>query len=245
MPRKGYRKKHNGWKRSGASGKRMRKYAIKRMAQPKMSGVTAPINLGNGIPSSCRAALLYSKNMVAGGSLGLASDYVFRGNDLYDPDYTGTGAQPLYFDQLIAMWGYFSVRSSKIDIDCSNDSTVAVSLVVFPSRSSSLAGFTGSNYVQALQVPGAKLITLGPKGSGADVKTISNYCTTNTYYPDYSEANVDFRGHSGASPPSNGAWFWHVFAYPADYGTETVSVACNVKLRYYSTFFSPVVSAFS
>lgn len=245
MPRKGYRKTSNGWKRNRASGRKMRKWAVKRMAQPKLSGITAPINMGNGIPSSVRTTLTYSKNFVAGGSLGLASDYVFRGNDLYDPDFTGIGTQPLFTDQLFGIWGYASVRSSSIMLQLSNDAPVAVTIVLFPARTSSLAGFTGSNYANSLQVPGAKTITLGPKGSGADVKSLSNFCTTNTYYPDYSESSPDFRCLAAGSPPSNGAWFWHVFAYPSDLGSETINVSVNTKIMYYTTFFTPQVSAFS
>lgn len=41
---------------------------------------------------------------------------VFRANDLYDPDYTGTGHQPLYFDELCLVYGRFVVYGVLIEI---------------------------------------------------------------------------------------------------------------------------------
>lgn len=244
MPRKRYYKNSNGWKRRTASGGKMRKWAVKRMAQPKLSGLTAPINLGKGIPTALRTALTWSKNIVVGGSLGLASDYVFRGNDLYDPDFTGTGTQPLFFDQFIAMYSFYSVRSSNITIDFANDTAEALVCCILPYKNSSYA-FSGSNYPNVLQLPGCKYITLAPKGSGKDVATLSNFCTTNTFFPDYSESADDFRGFANNSVPSPGAWFWHVFCYPASLGSTTITASANVRVTYYNTFFTPNVTVFS
>lgn len=44
----------------------------------------------------------------------LASTYVLRANDLYDPDFTNTGHQARGFDQIIAMFRNFCVLGSKI-----------------------------------------------------------------------------------------------------------------------------------
>lgn len=45
---------------------------------------------------------------------GLATTYVLRANDVYDPDYTNAGHQPRGFDQIIAMFRNFCVLGSKI-----------------------------------------------------------------------------------------------------------------------------------
>lgn len=42
--------------------------------------------------------------------------YVYRGNDLYDPDYSGAGHQPLGFDQLMSLYSKFVVMGSKIEM---------------------------------------------------------------------------------------------------------------------------------
>lgn len=40
----------------------------------------------------------------------------YRANGMYDPDQTGAGAQPLYFDQLATIYNHYTVVASKITV---------------------------------------------------------------------------------------------------------------------------------
>lgn len=51
-------------------------------------------------------------NCVTGGM----ATHVFSCNDLYDPDVTGTGHQPLFFDQMALIYNHFTVIGSRIII---------------------------------------------------------------------------------------------------------------------------------
>lgn len=44
-------------------------------------------------------------------------------NGMYDPDVTGTGHQPQYFDQLTAIYQHYTVVASKITVQCSPRTT--------------------------------------------------------------------------------------------------------------------------
>lgn len=43
-----------------------------------------------------------------------SGEHAFRINSIYDPDYTGTGHQPYYHDQLQTLWKYYEVKGCKI-----------------------------------------------------------------------------------------------------------------------------------
>lgn len=56
---------------------------------------------------------------------GAVATYVFRANDLFDPDYTGTGHQPMGFDQMILFYNHFVVTSAKIKATIRNKSNTS------------------------------------------------------------------------------------------------------------------------
>lgn len=43
-----------------------------------------------------------------------STNYQFSFNNLYDPDYSGSGHQPMYFDNFSQVWGRYCVRFAKI-----------------------------------------------------------------------------------------------------------------------------------
>lgn len=73
--------------------------------------------------------------------LSTQSDYFWRANDLYDPDYSSTGHQPMGFDQWMNLYSKFTVLGSKFVAKCHQagddvyDSTVALRLVTTPTQS--------------------------------------------------------------------------------------------------------------
>lgn len=50
------------------------------------------------------------------GLTGIPGNYVFRGNSMYDPDFSGAGHQPRGFDQLQALYDHHVVIGSKITV---------------------------------------------------------------------------------------------------------------------------------
>jgi len=69
--------------------------------------------------------LRYSTTFQLTCTAGAAATYVFRANDLFDPDYTGTGHQPMGFDQMILFYNHFVVLSAKIKATVRNKSNTS------------------------------------------------------------------------------------------------------------------------
>jgi len=80
---------------------------------------------GIGFPDQLRCTLRYSD---AGsqftGSIAPAAQ-VFRANSLFDPDLTGAGSQPEYFDQLAACYGQYCVQGVRFKAEIFNTGTTS------------------------------------------------------------------------------------------------------------------------
>jgi hypothetical protein len=79
-------------------------------------------------PFRWNAKLTYGVNVALAtpGGVPTAAKYRFRLNSLYDPDVTGTGAQPYMYDQLIAIYTKYIVRRCYVDITFANPSVAGL-----------------------------------------------------------------------------------------------------------------------
>jgi hypothetical protein len=59
---------------------------------------------------------------------GALGTYIYRWNSLFDPNQTGTGHQPLYFDTLAGVYDQYAVISAKAMITFTNPSTTVATL---------------------------------------------------------------------------------------------------------------------
>jgi len=73
-----------------------------------------------GFPKQLRLKHRYVESIVLTTGTGLLGTYQFSVNGLYDPNITGTGHQPMYFDQLAAIYNHYTVVKSKISVKCTS-----------------------------------------------------------------------------------------------------------------------------
>jgi len=86
---------------------------------------------GVGFPDQLRCTLRYSDGGVQFTGSIAPSAQVFRANSLFDPDLTGSGSQPEYFDQLAAVYGQYCVMGCRFRADCYNTGTTSNACVAF------------------------------------------------------------------------------------------------------------------
>jgi hypothetical protein len=79
-------------------------------------------------PSRVKQTLVYVENglVATSGAGGIAGSYFFSANGMFDPNITGTGHQPLGFDQMMLMYNHYTVFASKISVRGINGSAANV-----------------------------------------------------------------------------------------------------------------------
>lgn len=113
-----------------------RSYATKRSRTPargrrraKGTGVVSfPFY---GFPTKLKVRHKYVDTVNLSGTAGALVAYQFRCNGMYDPDYTGTGHQPLYFDQLTGIYNHYTVTKAWLRITVLPTSTSPMLFNVF------------------------------------------------------------------------------------------------------------------
>lgn len=76
-----------------------------------------------GMPHTYACKLRYCFDQSVDVAVGSYAQQIIRANSCYDPDYTGTGHQPRFFDQLMAMYGKAYVVASTAYIRAMNAGT--------------------------------------------------------------------------------------------------------------------------
>jgi hypothetical protein len=106
------------------------------LAQPKQkptfTGIVEP--WAPVFPARTKRKLRYSTNISLTSTSGVVATYVFSANGLFDPDISGTGHQPMGFDQLMLSYNHYTVTDAKIRCIFKNttSSVPTVSIRVHP-----------------------------------------------------------------------------------------------------------------
>jgi hypothetical protein len=109
----------------------------KRYVEPRPVSLTLSANR-SGFPDRFRTTLKYSEIVQVNPSQPFRNQ-VYRGNSVYDPDYTGAGHQPLYFDQYMLIYERYRVLGSKIIVKFINNSAGSSAIFVLHADTDPLA----------------------------------------------------------------------------------------------------------
>lgn len=139
-----------------------RKY-VKRKRVYKRKAIVRKAKAPRGLtpfPTTRLVKLRYVTNVTLNPAAGAVATHTFAANSLYDPDNTGVGAQPYYFDQLMAMYNKFTVVGSKICITPFGATTTGEYVIAGVYRDTDTTPRT-ANLVETMEAPGTKWIGVG------------------------------------------------------------------------------------
>ncbi len=191
----------------------------------------SPRTLPLGVPDSQRHQLTYADviHLAPGASI---AQYTFRGNSVYDPDFTSTGHQPYYRDQLAALYTRYRVYGSMIRVSAMNEaveSGLQISLI----PNTAVYSMTGGAY--PLEFPHAKSLKLLGVGG---INTVTGYHRMTTRQllglRPREVLDQDYSALIGAQPSSE--WYWMVVAQdisPAINVATTMQITITYDVEFY------------
>ena len=188
-------------------------------------------------PATRRCRLFYYENSLTITAIAIAGNYFFTANGLFDVNVSGTGHQPMGFDQMMLLYEQYTVVGSKINVSILTGSSVAVRAGVYLSPDT-------TSITDPLRLVENGLITTKPQAGNLVAGYIKDYAL-NCDVAKYFGRNPSKRGLvddvtlSGtvAANPTEQVYFavtaWDPFS------TGTWSIFFDVLLEYDVIFWEP------
>lgn len=181
-----------------------------------------------------RRVVQYAENFIGISSgAGTTGGYVFSANGLFDPNITGSGHQPMGFDQMMIFFNHYTVTRSRIRVQYETTTAAAPTVALAVSGSSSIV----ASSTQLMET--GRIALSWPTGSGvADSHgSLQASCNLGQFQ---GLRNViddpDMRGDASSNPAEQ--VYYIVYAwYPVD--ATVVSAALQVLIEFDTIFHEP------
>lgn len=179
---------------------------------------------------------------VNGGISGSAGVYVFSANGLYDPNITGTGHQPIGFDQCMQFYDHYTVIGAKMrvvfsnSVDSSNDQYIGIAL-----SASSTALTDVREYIENGR---CRWSVLGKNAGGdATIKSLTHQVGIARFTGKKSILmEDDYRGNVSANPATQ--VYFHIFG--GGFGSSDPSaMSMMVQIDYITVLTEPKILSLS
>jgi hypothetical protein len=174
-------------------------------------------------PDTARTTLRYVEKRALTATTGVGTLYQYRGNSVYDPNYTGTGGQPANYDDLAARYSRYRVIGSKITFVTAASSSV-MDVVLHPSNSS-----TSPTVVDQIAQPYA---IYGMSGSNGLI--LSNAISTQKIVGRDPMKSDQLQALYNADPAEE--WLWNISVNGYDASTTAV-IQGTIIIDYDVMFF--------
>jgi hypothetical protein len=185
------------------------------------------------LPDQLEVTLRYTTELVY--SAATSHIQVFRGNSLFDPDLSGTGGQPLGFDQLKLLYGNYYVEWAECDFEFVSTANAAVTLCLAPtlSQSPSFAELTDHPFART------RLMYGGTQNGrwGRMVSRVRTSDLVNSPLPD-----TDLSAVVGSNPVAT--WYFVHRVHSTDSSTNVTGCAF-VRMSFRAIFFNRIDLAVS
>lgn len=189
----------------------------------------------NPLPPLYYSTLKYCEYVTISLSAGGFNYYVMSANGLYDPNISGTGHQPMYFDQMMALYNHYHVRASRCSVDsgASNDLQTATMQQLVVEDDATLATTSSMGISAMTEMPGKQGAVKVMNTADTNLPTLkANWRAKDVFSGDLM-ANNALRGNSGANPSEQSYYIYGI--YDANGNSITYVTAFTIE---YDVVFS-------
>lgn len=184
------------------------------------------VNLGAGFPKMVKQMHNYVESFYLQSATGANNYYAFSCNGMYDPNITGTGHQPYYFDQMTALYDHYCVIGSQIEVTYvladDNQASIHVSLSVDDNNTQ-----TSANPLVIAEMPDSVYDMVGTQ-TGEQRKLVMNW-SAKKYFGKNPLANTELQGTSAANPAEQSYFYINIKTADA---AATSALYFTVKISY-------------
>lgn len=175
---------------------------------------------GWGFPTKMKMTHKYADVFTSNAATGTLGSATFSANGMFDPDITGTGHQPMFFDTMSAIYDHYTVFASKIIMKFLVTSTANFVLYVDDDTT------TATSMAIAIEQPSATHIVASALAAKQNVVTKS--WNAKQYFGGDIYDNDNLQGTAAANPVEQS-----YYVYKWQEVTLTQSVQIQVQLEIY------------
>lgn len=202
---------------------------VVKKAKPQQQNFRIPRWAGKsktGFPKELRIKHRYVDIHRSASIAGALAVYSYSCNGMYDPNITGTGHQPLYFDQLAAIYNHYTVTGAKISITaCVPNSGVAAVIGVYVNDDATATPTTSSSLCEQSS---CTYRVINPSLAAQTVSYSRKWSASENFGPGV-VSDPNLQGTAAANPTEQ--QLFTVFAQGID-GVTNVSVDFLVTIEY-------------
>lgn len=200
---------------------------------------------GIGMPNIFRTTVKYTEVRQQDVGVGSYIEYNYSCNGLFDPNITGAGHQPTYFDQMMAFYDHYTVTSSFIRIRPVNTGVVELSPCIYSIMVTDAVGkvatlFAGGAEEAVLESKECKSwnLTNAPWNTGqrGDMQISARFNAKQFFGPAYIEGATQYKGDSTHNPDEAA---YYSLGFLSIAGNDPTTLPFAVEIFYDVTFSEP------
>lgn len=169
--------------------------------------------------------------------------HTFKATGMYDPDYTGTGHQPLLFDTMTNLYNHFTVIGSIIKCTFASGTEIlnaGVSIVGIELNGGTTPS-VATDFITSLEQKRDTSAVLGGGASGKAVIVLRKGFSAKRFFSQ-NVLNEDDNAGTASSDPTENAYF-HVHASGINATVNPTSLSVLVEIEYTAVWHEPKLIA--